>query len=387
MQDKERAEVSKQLTQKPAKYVYVTNIMENALCGFSSWARRTMILFGEKRAIKRKKALVNKVNLTKEQKKEIKDFFVKHYGKSVPFYWHRLYQSYTGNYCYNYFPEILFSTKLEQKLNPYREAEFLSDKNLLETFFGSVEGLHIPKTFLSCIKGRFRTGDMQITTREEAERLLSDIGRCVLKKTTETCSGRDVAICDFKNGVDERSGITISELLCQFGSNFVVQEFIQQFAPLAAINHSSVNTFRVATYILEGKIYHCSPVLRLGRHGHEKDNIHFGGVGVPISEDGVLNDRAFSEQGEEFFEHPDSHIVFSGYTIPGFADVIKKAHELHARIPYLGFVSWDFSLDQDGTPVLIEVNTYRQSAGICQRFAGVPLFGDNTAKMLELIRK
>jgi hypothetical protein len=375
------------LTQKPSKYIFVTSKMEKTLCGFSAWVRSTLILLGEKASIKRKKHLINKVSLTEDQKKEISVFFKKHYGKKVPFKWHRLYQSYTGTFRYDYFPEILFSTKLEPKLNPYREAEFLSDKNLLETFFGSVDRLHIPKTIISCVKGRLRTGSIEMITREKAEVLLKDVGKCVIKKTTETCSGRDVAVCNIKDGVDKKNGIPVAELLKQFGDNFVVQEFVEQFAPMAKLNHSSLNTFRVATYILDGEIHHCPPVLRLGRYGFEKDNIHHGGVGVQISEDGVLGDVAYSEQGEEYYEHPDSHVTFAGYQISEFSEILEKAHELHARLPYLGFVSWDFSLDQDGIPVLIEVNTYRQSAGICQRFTGKSLFGENTAKMLEMIRE
>ncbi len=387
MNTKNQCKKNESLTQKPSKYVFVTSIMERVLCGFSSWARRTMIWFGEIAGIARKKKLINKVILTKEQEKEIRAFLKKHYGKSIPLKWHRLYQSYTGTFCYNYFPEILFSTKLEPKLNPYREAEFLGDKNLLESLFGSVEGLHIPKTLISCVRGRFRTGKPEMITRERAEQLLKDVGKCVIKKTTETCSGRDVAICDIQGGVDQKNGIPVTELLTQFGTNFVVQEFVEQSSSIAALNHSSLNTFRVATYILDGEIYHCSPVLRLGRFGSEKDNIHHGGVGVSISEEGVLDDIAYSEQGEEYQEHPDSHVIFAGYQIPGFSEVLKKAHELHARLPYLGFVSWDFSLDKDDIPVLIEVNTYRQSAGICQRFTGKPLFGKNTEKILEMIRK
>lgn len=375
------------LISKPSKYVFVTSKMEKTLCGFSSWVRRTIIWVGEVGAIRRKKALVKRVTLTTEQQKEIREYFKKNYGKSISTKWHRLYQGYTGNYQKNYFPEILFSTRLEPKLNPYREAEFLSDKNLLEPFFGDVDGLHIPKTFVSCVKGCFRTGDKKIVTRETAEAVLESIGKCVIKKTTETCSGRDVAMCNIQAGVDEKSGLPVSELLTQFGQNFVVQEFVEQYESLAKLNHSSLNTFRVATYILDGNVYHCSPVLRLGRYGAEKDNIHFGGIGVAISEDGVLADKAFSEQGEEYTEHPDSKVLFEGYTISAFPQIIKRAHELHSCIPYLGFVSWDFSLDRDGVPVLIEVNTYRQSAGICQRFTGKPLFGENTPKMLEIIRK
>lgn len=178
------------LTQKPSKYVFITNIMEGTLCKFSSWARRTMIWFGEIGSISRKKNLINKVYLTKDQKKEIRDFFKKHYGKSIPFKWHRLYQSYTGTFCYNYFPEILFSTKLEPKLNPYREAEFLGDKNLLEAFFGSVERLHIPRTLISCVNGQFRTGKPETINRERAVQCLKNAGKCVIKKTTETCRDR-----------------------------------------------------------------------------------------------------------------------------------------------------------------------------------------------------
>ena len=378
---------NKSLTQKPSKYVFVTNKMERALVKFSSFVRRKMILFGEKASIKRKKALINKVNLTKEQKAEITKFFKKHYGKAIPYKWHRLYQSYTGKFCYDYFPEILFSTRLEPKLNPYREAEFLSDKNLLETFFGSVERIHIPKTIVSCVKGRYRIENKRMATKKEVESFLANTGKCVIKKTTETCSGRDVAICEIVAGKDVKSGLELDQILQQFGDNFVVQEFVEQFEAINKLNHSSLNTFRVATYILDGKIYHCAPVLRLGRYGYEKDNIHHGGVGIQISEDGVLGDVAYSEQGEEYLAHPDSKVVFAGYKIAGFSEIIKKAHELHAKLPYLGFVSWDFSLDKDGVPVLIEVNTYRQSAGICQRFTGKSLFGENTAKMLELIRK
>lgn len=381
------AKAEKQLVQKPSKYIMVTSLMEKALRRFSTEVRCTMIKFGEKGSIKRKRALVEKVTLTKEQEEEIQAFFKKHYGKRVPLLWHRLYQSYTGTYCCNYFPEILFSTKLEQKLNPYWIAEFLSDKNLLEPFFGTVEDLHIPKSYVSCVKGCFRTGQMRLLDRHEAEKLVWNIGKCVVKKTTDSCSGRDVAICNFANGVDQKSGLPIPELLKQFGSDFVVQEFVEQFAAISAINSSALNTFRVATYILNGKVYHCAPVLRLGRSGADKDNIHYGGVGVAISEDGVLMDTAFSEWGEAFTEHPDSHVVFHDYKIAGFPKVLETAHALHARMPYLGFISWDLSLDKDGKPVLIEMNVTRQSAGICQRFTGKPLFGENTAKMLEMIRK
>lgn len=65
---------------------------------------------------------------------------MKYYGHKIPYDWHRLYQSYTGVFCENYFPEILFSTLLEPYTNPYHIAEFLDDKNLLPVLFRGIDG-------------------------------------------------------------------------------------------------------------------------------------------------------------------------------------------------------------------------------------------------------
>ena len=60
---------------------------------------------------------------------------------------------------------------------------------------------------------------------------------------------------------------------------------------------------------------------------------------------------------------------------------------MHANLPDLGILSWDLSLDTEGAVVLIEVNTTGQSAWFCQMVNGESLFGENTGKMLQLIRK
>lgn len=60
---------------------------------------------------------------------------------------------------------------------------------------------------------------------------------------------------------------------------------------------------------------------------------------------------------------------------------------MHANLPYLGILSWDLSLDTEGAVVLIEVNTTGPSAWFCQMVNGESLFGENTGKMLQLIRK
>ena len=62
------------------------------------------------------------------------------------------------------------------------------------------------------------------------------------------------------------------------------------------------------------------------------------------------------------------------------------AIELHKRVPFLGILSWDLTIDKDGFITIIEMNTTGQSAWFPQFANGEPLFGKNTPQMLKLVR-
>ena len=89
--------------------------------------------YGEVRKIKNenRQRLISTVHWTAEQENEFKQYWKKNYGKEISSAWHKLYQSYTGKFNVRYFPEYLFSSKLEPLFdkNPYNDA--LEDKNLL----------------------------------------------------------------------------------------------------------------------------------------------------------------------------------------------------------------------------------------------------------------
>src|SRR5699024_12140245 len=75
------------------------------------------IIIGEYFNIFRKKNLYKDIELSAHQEKEVQHFWKSHYGRKISTRWHRLYQSYNGAYNKKYFPEIIFTTKLERKLN------------------------------------------------------------------------------------------------------------------------------------------------------------------------------------------------------------------------------------------------------------------------------
>lgn len=339
----------------------------------------------EKINIKKKKKLIESVVLTDEQKKEIDDFFKEHYGKKIKHHWHRLYQSYTGIYKKEYFPEYLLSTVYEPMVNPVMSSVVLGNKNLLKQLFSSVENVHIPHTYVCCVNGVLKDGEDNLIAKDDIYDIVKD-SQCVIKKSLDTSSGRDVMICSFEKGIDKNSGRTIFSIIDDMGIDYVIQEKVVQSDELSAIYPGALNTFRVMTYVLDGDIYHCPMALRLAHNGADRDNIHYGGMCVGVDDEGYLYKRAFEEFGNYYDEHPDTKVKFDGYRIANAKSIISCAKDLHRCIPMLGIVSWDLTIDKDGCATLIEANTIGQSAWFLQMIQGKSLFGENTSRILEMIK-
>ena len=98
--------------------------------------------FGEKKKIhdSNRQKLIAGVSWTREQQSVFENYWKKNYGKEISSEWHKLYQSFTGNFCVDYFPEILFSSSLEPMWdkNPYNDV--LEDKNLLFLYSCAIGG-------------------------------------------------------------------------------------------------------------------------------------------------------------------------------------------------------------------------------------------------------
>lgn len=366
-----------------------TNKLDKISFVINKFLRAILVGVTERENIRNKRHLINSVLLSDEQTSEIQSFYKRHYGKKISTDWHRLYQSYTGKYCKAYFPEYLLSTELEPLINPYPIAEFLGDKNLLPILFQGLSNIHVPKTYVSRVKGNYQDGEGVFLTIEKVIHSLSNIGKCVIKKSVDTSSGRDVQVCVFKNGVDAITGEGISIIIDSFGSDYIVQEYIYQHDTLSSLCPSSVNTFRVMTYICNGIVNVCPVALRIGRNGADRDNIHYGGIVVGVTNDMHLRKTAFSEYGDSFVKHPDTNMVFEDYKVGGIntENICEVAIKLHQRVPHLGIISWDLTIDNNGKYTIIEMNTTGQSAWFPQMVNGEPLFHNNTEKMLTLIYK
>ncbi len=343
----------------------------------SRMRRSEIIKFKDPRRV----AIFSEITLTPEQQHQIDDFYTANYGEKIPHTWHRHFTAFTGNFDYRYFPELLYIPEFEYFMNSRRAyISAFTDKNVLPLIAKSA-GIITPRVILSCTCGIFRDEDYRVITREQAAGLLNDAGEVFIKPTVETGSGLG---CEVVNAESYDAAMKIIERL---GADFVVQERLKCHEDIARIYSGSVNTFRIITYIWHGQVKHAPVIMRIGQGGKYLDNAHAGGMFVAVDYDGTLHERAFTEFRQKFTQHPDTGITFNGYKIVGFPDVLRAAERMHEVIPQIGVVNWDFTINEDGRPLLMEGNMRSGSIWLAQMAHGKAIFGDDTAEILQWTQK
>lgn len=341
----------------------------------------------EKYRDSRREKIMAQKPLSNQEKAEIDKFYQENYGGRIPYTWHQYYSAVTGKFDVTYFPELLFIPEFERYMNPYSHyAETFSDKNILP-YIAKAAGIEMPKTVISCVFGQYRDCNDQIITAEAAKDIVQNSNFLFAKPSIESCSGEGCMTLDFVNGKEKQTSKSAEEIFVSLGTSFVIQERIQCHDSIAKIYSGSVNTFRIMTYRWKDKIKHLPVIMRIGKGGACVDNAHAGGVFIAIEDDGTLHEWATTEFNDKFTEHPDSHLVFAGYQIPLVKDVIAAAYRMHNMIPQVGAINWDFSINEEGKPILIEVNINGGSAWLFQMAHGRGAFGDETAEVLQWLRK
>lgn len=362
-------------------YIKMKKILNNMLSHIKS-------IVTHKRELKKYKdprrvSIYEKIQLTDGQKEEIDSLYIENYGKKVPHIWHRHFTAFTGVFDKNYFPELLYIPEFEEFMNMYSEYnKVFSDKNILP-YIAKAANVKAPQTIISCIKGVYRNKENKIITKREALSLISNIGEVFIKPSIDCNSGKNCAILDVDGNLDRSSGRPIDEIIESIGLDFLVQEKVVCHKSISDIYAYSVNTFRVITYIWKNEIKFMPATLRMGKEGRRIDNSHAGGMFVAIDNDGTLHDTAFTEFREAFSIHPDTKFCYKNHKIESFPRILSAAKSMHELIPHIGVVNWDFTIDETGEPVIIEMNLHGGSIALPQRVHGKGVFGDDTAEVLR----
>jgi len=138
---------------------------------------------------------------------------------------------------------------------------------------------------------------------------------------------------------------------------WIVEERIRQDAAMAVWNESSVNTVRYMSFLNNNGFFSITPFLRTGRKGSVVDNAGSGGVFANINvKTGVVCTDGVDEHGNRYAEHPDSKVVFNGWKIPKYEELVATVREMHETLmPSHPYIGWDMALTDKGW-IVIECN-------------------------------
>ncbi len=313
--------------------------------------------------------------LTAEQKAEV-DAIYKKYGYKYTYDTHILTYSVTGEFDARIIPEDMYRSSLEFKLNSIESKFVMSDKNYFELYMPEVK---FPDVLVRNIEGVFYDKDRNIITEDEAEKIVSEYEKVVVKPSVENGSGRGVQLVSVKD----------KKVTETFKKNYVVQKLIVQHPALSAFNKSSVNVVRVTTMFIGGKVFHLSSAFRFGGEGAFTDNtVTKDGRGmtiVGIDENGKLKEKGYFSCGIAT-EKSHSGIIFKGYEIPKFKEMVDIALKQHSRFPSIRVIGWDFTVDEDENIIAVEYNI-KAPGVLYYQWVNGPLFGDRTEDILDEIKK
>ena len=120
-------------------------------------------------------------------------------------------------------------------------------------------------------------------------------------------------------------------------------------------------------------------VVRIGRKGMNVDNESAGGISAIIRPDGTIGKYAYGAPGVDKVEYTDSGVLLEGYAVPSYDKAIELVKESHMHLPYFNLIGWDIAIEEDGTPIMIELNL---NPDLSQSANG-PAFGEFTEMILK----
>lgn len=323
---------------------------------------------------KKFKLLKEHRKLSKEQKREIQNFYMDVIGEKIPLYMHEYFYSRNGIFSKNYIPSTLYLADLLPKANNYSLFSAYNDKNICNFLF---PGENIVHSILKNINGYYYYEDEPVSEDDA-------IIRCknlkeVIIKPSRVSKGRGVQLISIKDGVTDIDNKTISQLFKEYKKDFMIQDRVCQHKDMAALNPSSLNTLRILTYRSGMEILLIYSVIRIGRLNQVVDNQSAGGLCTTISPEGKLGRYSFGKVGCDNIEKTDSGILLEGYQIPSYDKAIDFVKRLHYRLPFFDIVGWDVAIEENGEPILVEFNL---GPGLSQSAFGSGM-GENTERIIR----
>ncbi len=315
--------------------------------------------------------MTSDVRLSKEQKKELREYWGK-YTKHFSPVFHEFYLQKNGVFDVRYIPEDLMHTEIEEVLNDWNSAHGIDNKCNYTMYFPFVRQ---PKILFRKMRNIWHDGEWKIISKDHALQNCISEGRVILKHAVESGRCGGVSFWSREDGVEK-----LKSMIETLPEDAVAQSIIEQHPDLAKLNPSSVNCIRVVTLATQEGIRYICSYLRMGQNGGNVDLI--GGCTCTIQPDGRLNQFGVENDTLNVVDHHACGVCFKDYKVPYFQEIVDAAMRMHERMGDFRIISWDMSLSPLGEPILIEANLKYGGTKYHQLGAG-PMFGEYTDTLLD----
>lgn len=155
-------------------------------------------------------------------------------------------------------------------------------------------------------------------------------------------------------------------------SDILLEEIIDQSDEMSKFHEASANAVRITTVKVFGKVHVFYPWLKVGMNGDFATCANRGSVLAGIdAETGVINSNGKGEYLQEFAIHPNSGVVFKGFKIPDWQDLVDLVKEMALSLEQFNYVGWDMVHTKDKGWSVMEANWGGEFLG--QLLQGKPL--------------
>lgn len=235
----------------------------------------------------------------------------------------------------------------------------------------------------SVLKSYYRRDGVKIASENDYESFVRFINKhpVFVKKDNDESCGRGVELVDTL-----KQNIALEDLFYSYLKSGVkfLEEVVRQGDEMATLNPSSVNTVRCFTLKNKNKTTVPYCFLKVGRNNSFVDNGGAGGILVGIDVNtGKINSNGIDEDGNIYVCHPDTGIVFNGYQLPKWKNMLSMCIEAAQIVPQIRLTGWDTAYSSDGW-IVIEGNCLSELIGPqSTQDKGIKLELDNFLKELE----
>jgi hypothetical protein len=266
----------------------------------------------------------------------------------------------TDDELINYIPEFFFYKLFLDYYDTKKYSILVEDKNITQLFFKSLN-ISQPITVFKIISGQYFDENMKFLPENEIiDQIKAQRAEKLFVKPADGRGGKGIYIFtkNIRNSYITQMGETLDKKFIDKIKirDYIVQEGILQHGAISQIYPLSINTIRIATENIKGKVRIICAVIRIGRNGKEVDNCSQGGLAYGINIDtGVTFDYAASELGEKYYKHPNTKFIFKDFAVPEWEAIKAFTIKSAEKLPNLVYLGWDIALTEKG-PLAIESN-------------------------------